>query len=253
MLANVATQQKAKCALISLEMDKTEIASRLITSEARVNLQALASGMEDQRVASSRIANAASIVSAADIYIDDRPSSSIDEIVAKIENAVKNEGVGLVAIDYLQLIDSGKQRSENRVQEVSRISRMLKMAALKLRIPIIVLSQLSRKVEERSDKKPMLADLRESGSIEQDADTVVMLYRPEYYQSFEDRMNNVGNLRGVAWVSIAKQRNGPVGQVKLYFNSTYARFDNFDRKSDTALPSSGSQKALPSKSMELAV
>jgi replicative DNA helicase len=175
-------------------------------------------------------------VNTAPIWIDDQPGSNVLEIRAKArrlqsELRADKKDLGLIMIDYMQLM-SGTNNAENRVQEVSQISRGLKALARELEVPVIALSQLSRGPEQRTDKRPMLSDLRESGSIEQDADLVMFLYRPEYYASPEKR----DEVEGKSELIISKQRNGPTGVIELYFNKAYTRFDSILRN---AGPSAG--------------
>jgi replicative DNA helicase len=161
-------------------------------------------------------------LSEAQIYIDDSPSLTVAEIRAKCRRLKKEKGLGMVLIDYLQLIAGRGKGGENRQQEVSEISRTLKQIARELEVPVIALSQLSRGVEQRQDKRPMMSDLRESGSIEQDADIVAFLYRDDYY-------NKESEKEGVIEIIIAKQRNGPVGTVELAFLKNYNKFVSLDR------------------------
>jgi len=162
-------------------------------------------------------------LSNAGIYIDDTPAIRVSEIRAKCRRLKQEKGLGLVLIDYLQLIQgSSSRRNENRQQEVSEISRSLKALARELNVPIIALSQLSRSVESRQDKRPMMSDIRESGSIEQDADIVAFLYRDDYYDKESEKKN-------IIEIIIAKQRNGPVGTVELAFIKEYNKFVNLER------------------------
>jgi len=161
-------------------------------------------------------------LSEAEIYIDDTPGVTVADIRAKLRRLKKERGLGLVVIDYLQLIQGRGKPGENRQQEVSEISRTLKQIARELEVPVIALSQLSRGVEQRQDKRPMLSDLRESGSIEQDADIVAFLYRDDYYDRETERKN-------IIEIIIAKQRNGPVGTVELVFLKNFNKFVSLDR------------------------
>jgi replicative DNA helicase len=158
------------------------------------------------------------------IYIDDTPGIRVSEIRAKCRRLKQEAGLGMVLIDYLQLIQ-GSGRSDNRQQEVSEISRTLKELARELKVPVIALSQLSRGVEQRQDKRPMMSDIRESGSIEQDADIVAFLYRDDYYDKESENKN-------IIEIIIAKQRNGPVGTVSLAFVKEYNKFVNLERRFD---------------------
>jgi replicative DNA helicase len=204
----------------SLEMSHLEIASRVLCAEARVDV----SRMRNGRLADSdwpRISSAIGRLGNAPLYIDDNPNLTVMDIRAKARRLRSGEGLGLVVVDYLQLM-TGRSAAENRQVEVSEISRGLKILARELEIPVVALSQLSRGLESRADKRPMLADLRESGSIEQDADVVMFIYRDEVY-------NPDSPDRGTAEVIIAKHRNGPTGVVQLAFVGNYARFANIAR------------------------
>lgn len=220
-MVNVATQN-IPVAMVSLEMTAKAVTVRAIASEARVDLQAVRNGRHVPN-AQKRLSKAAGILSEAPLFIDDDPVSRLPELAAKLNRLVRSHGVRMVVIDYLQLMEA---EGESRVQQVSALTRGLKLLAGKLQIPIVVLSQLSRQVETRKDRRPILADLRDSGSIEQDADTVMFLYRPEYYVSEEE---DKAKLSGLAEIIVAKQRNGPVGRCPLHFSTSFARFDNFDR------------------------
>ena len=218
-------QKPAGVAYFSLEMSADQLAQRLLTSEARVDAQAARTGrMSDEEW--RRIAQAASRLNAAPIYIDDTPGLSILELRAKCRRLKAEHDVGLVIVDYLQLMHgTTNSKSPNREQEIAQISRSLKALAKELNVPVIALSQLSRAVETRGgDKRPQLSDLRESGSIEQDADVVAFLYRAERYGITVDEDGN--STEGVAEVIIGKQRNGPIGTATVAFVNQYARFDN---------------------------
>lgn len=211
-------KQKIPVGVFSLEMSSEQLVMRLLCSEARIDSHRLRMGY----IKSSEFAELAIVagyLSEAPIYIDDSAGISMMELRAKARRLKSEVNVGCIFIDYLQLITSG-ERFENRQQQISAISRNLKSLAKELDIPVIVLSQLSRAVESRGgDRRPMLSDLRESGAIEQDADTVLMLYRPEFYEGEESEH------AGTAEVIIAKQRNGPTGTVKLAFMKEYTRFE----------------------------
>ena len=169
-----------------------------------------------------KLSLAAGVLEDTPILIDDMPNASLLEIRSKARRAFTQEKIGMIIIDYLQLISwSGSEKPESRQQEVSAISRSLKGLARELEVPVICLSQLSRAVESRTDRRPMLSDLRESGAIEQDADVVMFLYRDWYYNKKEES-------KGKGEVIIAKQRNGPVGAVQLAFNENFARFENLE-------------------------
>jgi replicative DNA helicase len=215
-------------AIFSLEMSSGQLVQRLLCAEGRIDAQRLRRGRLGQEE-HQRLAAAAGHLNTAPIWIDDQPGTNVLEIRAKarrLQSELRADGkdLGMVVVDYLQLM-SGAGRSESRVQEVSEISRGLKALARELDVPVIALSQLSRGPEQRTDKRPMLSDLRESGSIEQDADLVMFLYRPEYYAPPEKREE----LEGKAELIVGKQRNGPTGVVELFFQKTYTRFDSVAR------------------------
>ena len=214
----------AGVAIFSLEMSAEQLALRLLTSEARVDSQAARTGsmgLDDWK----KISKAAAILANASIFIDDTPGLSALELRAKCRRLKAEHDIGLVIVDYLQLMHvSGTQRYSNREQEISNISRSMKALAKELNVPVVALSQLSRAVENRSDKRPQLSDLRESGAIEQDADVVCFIYRPERVDLPTDTDGN--SQEGLAEIIIGKQRNGPIGSVKLSFVQQYARFEN---------------------------
>ncbi len=217
--------QPAGIAYFSLEMSSQQLAQRLLTSEARVDAQAARTGrMTDEDW--PRLARAAGRLSAAPIFIDDTPGLSILELRAKSRRLKAEHDIGMVVVDYLQLMHgSGDVRGGNREQEIAQISRSLKSLAKELNVPVIALSQLSRAVETRGgDKRPQLSDLRESGSIEQDADVVAFIYRAERYGITVDENGN--STEGIAEIIIGKQRNGPIGSVELAFVNQHARFEN---------------------------
>jgi len=221
MVANAGVKLKKPVLLFSLEMSHMELTQRLLSSEARVD----ASRMRTGKLRESdwpKIGNAISRMSEAPIYIDDNPNLTVMDIRARARRLKSREGLSLVVIDYLQLM-TGRHGSENRQVEVSEISRGLKILARELEVPVVALSQLSRNLEGRPDKRPMLADLRESGSIEQDADVVLFLYRDEVYNP------DATETAGTAEVIVAKHRNGPTGTTRLAFIGHHARFDNMAR------------------------
>lgn len=223
---NAAIEYQVPVALFSLEMDTLQLVLRLICAEGRLDAHKVRTGRLPNEEG-IKLGKIASKLIAAPIYIDDSPSQSILEIRAKSRRLKAERDIGLVVVDYLQLIQ-GPTNSESREREISYISRSLKALAKELNIPVLALSQLNRMVETRHDKKPQLSDLRESGSIEQDADVVMFLNRPEYYgiTTFpEDGLST----EGIAEVMIAKQRNGPVGEVRLMFKKEYARFENLEQ------------------------
>ena len=218
---NIALEQKLPVAIFSLEMSKEQLAQRLLSSEAKIPSNRLRSGRISQNEFEP-LANAVANLSELPIYIDDTANLSVMQMrsqVRRLQAQQKNK-LGLVLLDYLQLMEGSG--SDNRVQELSRITRSLKGLAREINVPIIALSQLSRGVEQRNNKRPMLSDLRESGSIEQDADLVIMLYRDEYY-------NPDTPDRGLAEVLIVKHRNGPTGIVKLLFKAELTKFENLAR------------------------
>jgi replicative DNA helicase len=216
MAANIAIRHQLPVALFTLEMSKAEVTQRLMCSEAKVESQRLRSG----KLAPDdwpRLTAACDKLAKAPIYVDDTGSITMMEIRSKARRLKSKEPtLGLIVVDYLQLMTSGSN-VESRVQEVSLISRNLKVLARDLEVPILAMSQLSRAVEQRHDKRPILSDLRESGSIEQDADLVAFIYRDEYYN--EDSPD-----QGLAEVILAKHRNGPTGSEKLSFLKRYAKF-----------------------------
>ena len=217
MAEYVGIEQKQGVAIFSLEMSKEQLVQRMLCSQARVDAHKVRSGF----LAPAdwpKLTAAAGRLSESKIFIDDTPAISVLELRAKARRLKANQGIEPIILDYLQLMRSTVQ-SESRQQEISEISRSLKALARELSVPVIALSQLSRAVESRQDHKPQLSDLRESGAIEQDADLVVLLMREEYYNPTEEN-------KGVADVMIAKQRNGPVGTVKLAFIKEYMRFEN---------------------------
>ncbi len=221
---NAAVDHDVPIAIFSLEMSTIQLATRLICAEAKINAHSVRTGKfraED----GPRISRTAHKLSKAQIFIDDNPAQSVLEIRAKARRLKEEKNIGLVIIDYLQLMSSSS-RIESREREISIISRSLKALAKELNIPVVALSQLNRAVESRTDKRPMLSDLRESGSIEQDADVVMFLYRPEMYGITADSEGN--STEGVAEVIVAKQRNGPTGEATLQFIKDYARFENRD-------------------------
>jgi replicative DNA helicase len=217
MAANLGVRHQIPVALFTLEMSKSEVTQRMMCSEAKVESQRLRTG----RLAPDdwpRLTAACDRLMKAPIYVDDAGSTSIMELRSKARRLKSREpSLGLVIVDYLQLMASDRN-VESRVQEVSQISRALKVLARELEVPILAMSQLSRAVEQRHDKRPILSDLRDSGSIEQDADLVMFIYRDEYYLGEESEQ------QGIAEVILAKHRNGPTGTVKLSWLRRYAKF-----------------------------
>jgi replicative DNA helicase len=216
---NAAVDANIPVAIFSLEMSKEQLSLRMLCSEARIDSSRLRGGffsMEDWH----RITDAAGILSESPIYIDDSASLSAMEIRAKARRLKLDKNIGLVIIDYLQLMQ-GRSNAERRDLEISEISRGLKALAKELGLPVLALSQLNRMLEQRTDKRPRLSDLRESGALEQDADVVAFIYRDEVYNKEEDNPN-----RGLAEILLSKQRNGPTGDIKLSFLNSFTRFEN---------------------------
>ncbi|UCE04045.1 MAG: replicative DNA helicase [Candidatus Latescibacterota bacterium] len=223
LVQNVAIDHKHPVAIFSLEMSKQQLALRMLCSEARVDNHRLRRGII-QKHEWPNLTKAASLLTTAPIFIDDTPGMNVLEMRAKARRLKMEKGLQLIVVDYLQLMQSAT-RAENRQQEISTISRSLKALSKELDVPVLAISQLSRAVESRAgSRRPMLSDLRESGAIEQDADVVLFLYREEVY----DR-DCPEDLKGVAEVIIGKQRNGPIGEVKLKFFAEYTRFENLAR------------------------
>jgi replicative DNA helicase len=221
---HAAIADKKPVAFFSLEMGKEALVQRILCAEGRVDASRLRRGrlLDDEY---ARLATAAGYLNTAPIYIDDTPGISVLEMRAKARRLKADRpDLAMVIVDYLQLM-VGKSSSENRQQEVSEISRGLKSLAKELDVPVVALSQLSRAVEQRPDKRPMMSDLRESGAIEQDADLIMFLYRPEYYYGPVDKEGN--NLEGRAELIVGKQRNGATGKVDLVFHKEFTRFESF--------------------------
>lgn len=220
---NVATLNKQSVLFFSLEMSKEQLVDRMLADASGVDAWNIRTGnLSDDDF--SKLSEAMGEMAEAPIYIDDTPGLSVLEMRTKARRAAHDAPLGLVVVDYLQLMQSSTTRSDgNRVQEVSEISRGLKLLARELNVPVIALSQLSRSVESRSPQIPQLADLRESGSIEQDADIVMFIYREAYYNPDTDREN-------VTDLIIAKHRNGPTGKVELYFHPERLRFMSLDKR-----------------------
>ena len=217
---NSAVDANIPVAIFSLEMSKEQLSFRMLSSEARIDSSRLRRGFitQDDWI---KITDAAGFLSQAPIFIDDSPNITVLEIRAKSRRLKMENNIGLIIIDYLQLM-KGRISAERRDLEISEISRSLKALAKELDIPVLALSQLNRKLEERSDKRPQLADLRESGALEQDADVVAFIYRDELYNKDENNPN-----KGKAEIILAKQRNGPTGAAILTFLDTYTRFENY--------------------------
>jgi replicative DNA helicase len=212
-------------AVFSLEMAKEQLVLRMLCSEARVNNSKVRSGYLAERDF-PKLANAAGRLHEAPIYIDDTPAISVLELRAKARRLVRDrtKKVGLIVVDYLQLM-RGMGAASNREQEISEISRSLKALAKELTVPVIAISQLNRRVEDRGDRRPMMSDLRESGAIEQDADVIMFIYRDEVYNQNSEK-------KGIAEIIVAKQRNGPIDTVELTFLSEFMRFENYTPRDD---------------------
>ena len=219
----IAFKKDKSVAIFSLEMSKEQLVNRLFSLESQVDAQAIRSGnMKDSDW--EKLIEGAGIIGQSHLIIDDTPGISISELRSKCRKYKLEQGLDVVIIDYLQLMTgSVGKSSESRQQEISEISRSLKGLARELNVPVIALSQLSRAVESRPDKRPMLSDLRESGAIEQDADVVMFIYRDEYY-------NKDSEFKKQAEIIIAKQRNGPIGTVNLAWLGEYTKFANLSRK-----------------------
>lgn len=222
---NVIKISKLPVLFFSLEMSKEQLIYRLITTETNISSMKLKSGTlykEDWLKLNSTIKELASFP----LFIDDTANVSIQEIQSKINKIIFEQNrIGLIVIDYLQLMENIKFKNESRAQELSQITRSLKILAKEFQVPIIALSQLSRNVENRTNKRPILSDLRESGSIEQDADLVLMLYRDSYYNNFQNKNNN-----NVVELIISKQRNGPIGTIELEFDAKNTKFLNLKKE-----------------------
>ena len=219
---NAALRGNAPVAIFSLEMSKEQMVNRILCSEAMVDSNKVRTGkLEDEDW--GKIAEAIGPLSESGIYVDDTPGISVMEIRAKCRKLKLEKNIGLVVIDYLQLVQGSGKRNASREQEISEISRSLKILAKELNVPVIALSQLSRAVEQRPDHRPMLSDLRESGAIEQDADIVMFLYRDDYYNEDSEKKN-------IAEVIIAKHRGGSTGTVDLGWLGSYTKFVNLERR-----------------------
>ena len=232
---NVATKQEGVVAVFSLEMGAESLVNRMICAEGSINAGHLRTGQLTEDEWSDLIV-ASGALSEADIYIDDTPGIRVTEIRSKSRRLLKERGrLDLIVIDYLQLIEGSGKRNENRQQEVSEISRQLKKIAKELHVPVIALSQLSRGVEQRQDKRPVLSDIRESGSIEQDADIVAFLYRDDYYERGEGEDDDGGEPRledNIVEVIIEKNRSGARGTVKLIFTKEFNKFSSVSFRTD---------------------
>jgi replicative DNA helicase len=221
---NVAVKAGENVAIFSLEMGAEQLVMRMLCAEGNIDAQRLRTGsLTDEDW--GKLTMAMGSLASAGIYIDDTPGVRINDIRSKCRRLKQEHGLGMILIDYLQLILGSGRPGENRQQEVSEISRALKQLARELKVPVIALSQLSRGVEQRQDKRPMMSDIRESGSIEQDADIVAFLYRDDYYDKESENKN-------IIEIIIAKQRNGPTGTVSLAFVKEYNKFVNLETRYD---------------------
>lgn len=218
---HLGTELREPVAVFSLEMSKMQLVLRMLCSEARVDAHKLRSGFIG-RADWAKLTTAAGRLAEAPIFIDDTPAISVLEMRAKARRLKAEHGLKMIIVDYLQLM-RGRRNADTREQEISEISRSLKSLAKELDIPVIALSQLNRAVESRGEKRPLLADLRESGAIEQDADVIIFIYRDELYHKTEENA-------GRAEINIGKQRNGPTGIVNLAFIDKYTRFENLEKR-----------------------
>ena len=226
---NIATQAAVDghgVAIFSLEMSKEALVQRMLCAEARVDSQAVRRGLLKDRDFTN-LARAAGVMGQCPVWIDDTPAITLLEMRSKARRLKADNDLGMIIVDYLQLMRS-PEYAENRVQEVSDISRSLKALARELEVPVMALSQLSRASEQRGgDRRPQLSDLRDSGAIEQDADIVMFIHRPEYYDREDE------SKKGIAEIMLSKQRNGPTGEVTLRFTKEYTRFDSFSARDNT--------------------
>jgi replicative DNA helicase len=216
---NAAVGHKIPVAVFSMEMPGTQLALRMMASLGRINAHRVRTGKLDDDDW-PRLTSAVSLLNEAPIFIDDSPGLTPMELRARARRLKRENGLGMIVIDYLQLMQSTERNEENRATEISNITRALKGLAKELDVPVIAMSQLNRSVEQRTDKKPVMSDLRESGAIEQDADVILFIYRDEVY-------NKDSPVKGTADIIIAKQRNGPIGEVRLTFLGEYTRFENY--------------------------
>ncbi|NLJ89655.1 MAG: replicative DNA helicase [Clostridiales bacterium] len=217
---HVAIKENIPTVIFSLEMSKDQLVKRIMAMHSKINSQSLRTGdlTDDEWV---ELVETARIIGNSNLVIDDTPGISVSELRSKCRKLKLENNLGLVIIDYLQLM-TGSRHAESRQQEISEISRSLKALAREIDAPVVALSQLSRAVEQRPDKRPMLSDLRESGAIEQDADVVMFIYRDDYY-------NHDSEEKGISEIIIGKQRNGPVGTIKLAWQPEYTKFANLER------------------------
>ncbi|MEG1610355.1 MAG: replicative DNA helicase, partial [Bilophila sp.] len=221
MAMRASVQDNVPVAIYSLEMSMDQLMMRMLCAWGKVDLSHLRRGFLDSEEW-YRLYNAADVLGQAPIYIDDTPALSPLELRARTRRLKAESGVGMVMVDYLQLM-RGSKRTDSREQEISEISRSLKALAKEMQIPVVALSQLNRKLEERTDKRPLLSDLRESGAIEQDADVIMFIYRDEVYHKQEDNPS-----RGTAEIIIGKQRNGPIGTASLAYLGSFTAFEDLE-------------------------
>ena len=218
---HMAFKKNVTVAIFSLEMSKEQLVNRLLSLESSVSSQKMRTGnLEDSEW--EKLIESAQIIGNSNLIIDDTPSISIRDLSSKCRKYKMEHNLGIIIIDYLQLMSAGEGNSDSRQQQISDISRSLKALARELNVPVVALSQLSRAVEQRPEHRPMLSDLRESGAIEQDADVVMFIYRDDYYNKETDK-------RGIAEIIIAKQRNGPIGTIELAWLADYTKFGNLDK------------------------
>ena len=218
----MAFKKDLSVAIFCLEMSKQQLMNRLLSMESRVNSQSMRTGnLKDEDW--SKLIESAGVIGDSNLIIDDTPGITVRELRSKCRRYKLEHGLDIIMIDYLQLMSGGGRGSDSRQQEISEISRSLKALARELNVPVVALSQLSRAVESRTDHRPMLSDLRESGAIEQDADVVMFIYRDDYYKKDSD-------MKGIAEIIIAKQRNGPIGTVNLVWLPDYTKFMNLEQE-----------------------
>lgn len=219
---NIAVKHSITVGIFSLEMSREQLALRMLSAQAMVDQHKLRSGrLNDEDL--GKISRAAAVLAEAPIFIDDTPGVTMVEVRAKSRRMKNERGLGLVIIDYLQLMQPGNRKTENRQQEISEISRSLKALARELNVPVLALSQLSRAVEQSQDKRPSLSHLRESGALEQDSDCVIFIHRPEYFDRDTEK-------KGIAEIIVAKHRHGPVGTVEMAFLPEFTRFVDLARE-----------------------
>jgi replicative DNA helicase len=253
---NMAIDHEIPVAIFSLEMSNVQLVNRLIMNVCELEGDKIKTGKMSKED-SKRLNTKVNIMKGKPLYLDDTPSLSVFELRTKARRLVRDYGVRMIIIDYLQLMNASGMSYGSRQEEVSTISRSLKGLAKELNIPIIALSQLNRSVEQRTStnpdspdsKRPQLSDLRESGAIEQDADMVCFIHRPEYYKIYKDQYGN--DTKGKAEIIIAKHRNGAVGDVTLRFRSEFARFLNLDDEVPPMPTDDGTIKPSPSKLNEV--